>query len=128
VLEAALVMPVLTMLTFGACQYGYLIYLKSTLQSAAAAGARASVARTATNTNVTTLVTNMMTAAGISSSKYTLTLNPTDVSSLSAGTQITVTVSSSWGTLGPGLLSAGYGGVSASKQITGVAVVQKEGT
>jgi len=116
------------MLTFGACQYGYLIYLKSTLQSAASAGARAAVARTATNTSVTNIVTNMMLAAGISNSKYTLTLSPSDVSNLSPGTPITITVSSSWGTIGPGVLSTGYGGVSTTKQITGVAVVQKEGT
>src|SRR5579864_4899926 len=78
VLEFVLVLPILIMLSFGVVDYGYFFYVKNTLQGAAEAGARAAVPPTATNSNVTTVISNMMTAAGLQSSGYTVTLNPTD--------------------------------------------------
>ncbi|HEY2588113.1 MAG TPA: TadE family protein, partial [Tepidisphaeraceae bacterium] len=66
-LELMLVLPILLMLSFGVVDYGYYFYLKNTLQGAAQAGARAAIPGTATNTNVTTAISNILTAAGISS-------------------------------------------------------------
>jgi Flp pilus assembly protein TadG len=128
-LEMALVLPILIMLSFGVVDYGYYIYLKNTFQGAAEAGARAAVPYAATNSNVTGttgIVTTMMTAAGFPSANYTVTLNPSDISGLSVGTAITVTVSANWGTVGTHALGTSFGGISAGKQITGVAVMQKE--
>jgi Flp pilus assembly protein TadG len=74
ILEMMLVFPLLIMLSFGVVDYGYYIYLKNTFQAAAESGARAAIPYAATNSSVTGasgIVTQMMSAAGIPSSKYT---------------------------------------------------------
>jgi len=129
VLEMALVLPLMVMLSLGVVSYGYLIYLKNTFQGAAQAGARAAIPSTATNSSVTGssgIVTTMMTAAGISSSNYTVTLNPSNVSGVSAGTAITVTISATWGNVGIQALPTCFGGISNSTTITCSATMQKE--
>ena len=128
-LEMVLVLPILIMLSFGVVDYGYYMYLKNTLQGAAQAGARAAIPAAATNANVTGtngIITSMMSAAGISSSNYTVTLNPTDVSTASVGSNITVTITATWSNVGTHALPTALGGISGSKQLIGVAVMQKE--
>jgi len=125
----ALVLPLMFMLSLGVGEYGYFFYLKSTFQGAAQAGARAAIPFAATNANVTGdtgVVTQMMTAAGIPAANYTVTLSPSDISGLSAGTQITVTIQTTWGIVGPNILGSTYGGISSSKIVKGVAIMQKE--
>jgi len=127
--EIALVLPILLMLSFGVVDYGDYLYLKNTFQAAALAGARAAVPYAATNSNVTGtngIVTKMMTAAGFSSSQYTVTLSPSDISQLSTGTPITVTVAANWSAVGTHVLSTPFGGLSGGKQISSTAVMQKE--
>jgi Flp pilus assembly protein TadG len=128
-MEIALVLPVLLTLSFGVVDYGYFFYLKNTFQAAAQAGARAAVPYAATNSNVTGtngMVTQMMTASGFSPSQYTVTLSPSDVSRLSTGTALTVTVSANWSAVGTHVLDVLHGGLSDSKQIASSAVMQKE--
>ena len=129
ILEMALVMPLLFMLSLSMAEYGYFFYLKSTFQGAAQAGARAAVPFAATNSNVTGstgVVTEMLTAAGLPAANYTVTLSPSSISGLSAGTQITVTIQATWGTVGPNIIGSSFGGISSSKVIRGVAIMQKE--
>ena len=126
VLELSLVLPILIMLGFGVVDYGYFFYLKNTFQGAAQAGARAAIPYAATNSNVTAIVNQMMSAAGFASNKYTVTTNPSSVGGLSSGTAITVTVSSTWSTVGTSALATSLGGINGSKQIAGTAVMQKE--
>lgn len=129
ILEFVLVLPLLCMLSFGAVDYGYFIYLKNTLQGAAQAGARAAIPAAATNSNLTGangIITSMMSAAGFSSSNYTVTITPSNVNGVSAGTAITVTITANWSNVGTHLLPTSLGGISGSKQIVGVAVMQKE--
>ena len=126
VLEMALVLPILLMLSFGIVDYGYFFYVKNTVQGAAQAGARAAIPSAATNSSVTTVVSNMMTAAGLQNSSYTVTLNPTDVSTAAAGSAVSVTVSVTWSNVGLHALPTAMGGISNSKQIVGTAVMIKE--
>jgi Flp pilus assembly protein TadG len=126
VIETALLLPMLIMLAFGVVDYGYCIFLTNTFQGAATTGARVAVLDTSTNSDVTTAVSNMMTAAGISPSSYTVTLTPSTISGLSAGTSITVAVSGTWGNLGTKILPSSFGGMSNSKVVTGVSVMVKE--
>jgi Flp pilus assembly protein TadG len=133
VLEMALVLPVLIMLSLGVVSYGYLIYLKNTFQGVAQAGARAAIPSTATNSTVTGttgIITTMMTASGIPAANYTVTLNPTDVSAAGgkcpAGTPITVTISATWGNVGVQALPTCFGGINSSQTITCFAVMYKE--
>ena len=90
---------------------------------------RAAVPYSATNsavTGTTGVVTKMLTAAGIPSANYTVTLSPTNISNISAGTLITVTISANWSTVGTHILPASMGGIGSGKQVTGAAVAQKE--
>ena len=126
ILEFALVLPILLMLAFGVVDYGYFFYVKNTVQGAAQSGARAAIPGTAANSDVTTTVSNILTAAGLQSSGYTVTTSPADVSAAAAGTAVTVNVSVSWSKVGFRALASGYGGISASKVITGSATMRKE--
>lgn len=126
VLEFVLVLPILIMLSLGVVDYGYFFYVKNTLQGAAEAAARAAIPPTATNSSVTTVVSNMMTAAGLQNSGYTVTFSPSDVSTASAGSSVSVTINLTWGNVSFKALSSGYGGISSSKQVTGTAVMIKE--
>jgi Flp pilus assembly protein TadG len=125
-LEMMLVLPILLMLAFGTVDYGYYIWLKSTFQNAALDGARAAVSPTATNADVTTAVSNFMTSAGLANCGYTVTLTPSDVSSVAPGSNITVQVSTTWGNVGTHLLGSAYGGMSNIQPVSGSAVMVKE--
>ena len=126
VLEFVLVLPILLMLSFGIVDYGYFFYVKNTLQGAAEAGARAAIPSSATNTTVNAVISNMMTAAGLQGSGYTVTYSPTDVSTASPGTTVGVTINLTWGNVSFKALSSGYGGISNSKVVSGNAVMVKE--
>lgn len=126
VLEMALVLPILLMLSFGVVDYGYFFYIKNTVQGAAQAGVRAAIPASATNANVNSVITSMMSAAGIASGSYTVTLTPTDVSTAAAGSTVQVQISITWGNVGLHALSSSMGGISNSKQIVGSAVMVKE--
>ena len=124
--ETIVCMPLLLMLSFGAAEYGDFFFVKNAIVSAARDGARAAIPAAATEANVTTAVTNSLTAANISSSACTVTTSPTDISTATAGSAITVTVTATWGTVGISPLSSSMGGISASKQVTGSIVMIKE--
>jgi Flp pilus assembly protein TadG len=138
VLETVLVLQlVLFVLVFPAMQFGYFFYLKHTLQGAAREGARAAIPASATNTDVQTAVASALSAAGLCNNTYggaggvtakgfTVTPLPSDVSTATAGTAVTVTVSNTWGTIG-----LGFGGfvfnIPSSKAISGKTAMRKEG-
>jgi Flp pilus assembly protein TadG len=129
VLELLLVLPILLMLSFGAVDYGYVMFVKNTLEGAAETGARAGIPPTATNASVTSAVSNVMTAAGLTT--YTVSItdtsnNPLNVSGLAAGTMIQVTVSCTWANVGTHALGSAWGGISNTKVVTGTTVMQKE--
>ena len=126
ILETALVMSLLIMLSFGTAEYGYFFFIKNILSGAARDGARTAIADTATNTTVLSSISTAMTAANISSNNYTVTLSPSDVSQATAGTAITVTITATWSTVGVTPLPTSMGGISPSKQVTGVCVMYKE--
>jgi Flp pilus assembly protein TadG len=129
VLEAALVVPILLSLTFGAVEYGYFFFIKNSLQGAAREGCRAAIVQTAVNSDVTKAVAASLKAAGLNSStttldaKYTLTFSPSDVSTVTAGNSITITLDATWGTIGVRPM----GLIGSSKTVRGTTVMRKEG-
>jgi Flp pilus assembly protein TadG len=134
VLDLALVMPVLLGLTFGAMEYGYAFYLKHTLQGAAREGARAAVVSGATAQNVQDAVDGAMNTAGFAQAKYVrpptvVATNPatTPWTNATAGAQISVTVSATWGTAGVSVLPTWLGGIPTTKTISGATTMRKEG-
>ena len=129
VLDMALVMPVLVYLTFGACEYGYALYVKHSLQAAAREGARAAIVSGATATDVQTAVDDSMLAAGFAQAKYTRppTISPAGWATAAAGTTIQVTVNTTWGTIGVHVLPTAMGGIGNAKAMSGSTTMRKEG-
>ena len=126
VLEFVLVVPILIMLGFGIVDYGYFFYVKNTVQGAAQSGARAAISGTALQSDVTGTVSNIMSAAGLQNSGYTVTTSPTDITTATAGSTVTVTVKVNWSNVGLHALASGYGGISNSKVVSGAASMRKE--
>lgn len=130
VLDAALVFPILLSLTFGTVEFGYYFYVKHTLQGAAREGCRAAITPSASNTDVTTAITNSLTAANLQGSGYTVKIESplgttANVSSVSAGSTLYVTVTATWGTVGRGFRPLAL--IGSSKTVVGVTAMRKEG-
>lgn len=130
VLDAALVFPILLSLTFGCVEFGYYFYVKHTLQGAAREGCRAGIIDGASNTNVTTAITNALTAAGLQSSGYTVKIESPlgttkAVNTMSPGDTVYVTVTCTWGTVGRNFRPMGL--IGTNKAVVGVTAMRKEG-
>ncbi len=78
---------------------------------------------TASNSDVNSAVASAMSSYGLSASGYTVSITPGDVSGAAEGSQITVTVQCTWGTVGIRPLQL----MSANKTVVGTAVMRKEG-
>ena len=94
--EAALVMPILLLVTFGAIKYGWLFLKAQQITNAARYGARVAIRADAGATDVTTAIDNLMTAAGMGGSGYSVTTTLPDGvvwNDLEMGHAITVEVS-----------------------------------
>jgi Flp pilus assembly protein TadG len=87
IVEAALVFPVLLLLTFGVIHYGWLFLKAQQITNAARHGARVAIRPDATATQVTTEIAILMTDAGISG------YDPPTITGISNGTGELVTVS-----------------------------------
>jgi len=125
VLEMVLVLTILLNLTFGAIEFGYYFFVKNTMDGAAREGVRASIVAGAADSNVNTAADNVLTAAGLTIGQYTITISPDLSTSPTAGTNMTVTITANWGTVGSGFRPLAI--ISANKTITTAAVMRKEG-
>ena len=128
----ALVLPILLGLAFGVVEYGYYFYTKNNVQAAAREGARAAIVPSATNQNVIDAVSRVMTAAGLNSTGYTVSVTDTSGTSLNlatatAGTSIKISVQCTWGAVGVHPLPEVMGGMSPTKLVKGATVMRKEG-
>lgn len=90
--EAALVFPLLILLTFGAIKYGWLFLKAQQITNATRYGARLAILPDATTDSVKTAIINIMAASNISISPDNITITPGDISSLSVGDSIEVRV------------------------------------
>jgi Flp pilus assembly protein TadG len=91
-LEAALVFPLLLLLTLALIEYGWLFMKIQQTTNAARHGLRAAVVPDATTAEAHAAVATLMTSAGLGSSGYSVTFSPSDVSALSSGDTLSVTV------------------------------------
>ncbi len=94
--EAALLFPILMMLTLGVIEYGWLFLKANQITNAARQASRIAIraAPTMTNADVTGLVDDLMAKAGITG--HTTTISTVDVSSVAAGTAIEVKITVPW--------------------------------
>jgi Flp pilus assembly protein TadG len=115
VMEAVLVLSVILMLTLGAGQYGYVFFLKHTLQNAAGAGVRAAVVPNSTDAQVQAAVTQQLALAGMGNLHYTMTTTPSTMTGCASGTYVSVTITCTWGAVGISPLPQGMGGFASTK-------------
>lgn len=90
--EAAMVLPLVMLLTMGVIEYGWMIYNQQLVTNAARHGARVAVRPDATSAEVQNQVLAVMTQGRLAGRGYTLTCNPTDVAAAAAGDPVVVTV------------------------------------
>jgi len=135
-IEAALVMLVLLLITFGTIEFGFFVYYKHTLTSAARSGARAAIVAGSTGTSVQDAVKAVIDPAGMKSSvDYTTTAvkienvttgavvtSPGDVP---AGNDVgvTVTATSNWGDIGFSPMKL----IGSATKVSAKVVMRKEG-
>lgn len=92
VVEAALVFPLLLLLTMGAIEYGWLFLKAQHTTNAARQGARLAIRPDVTTGEVLTLINRLMAEGGLAGSGYVVNLTPADVASLSAGDPLEVEI------------------------------------
>ena len=88
--EAALVFPLLLLLTLGAIRYGGLYLKAQQITNAARMGARIAVLPDSSNDDVLTSISNLMIAANINPDDCAVTITPADIYDLDVGDSITV--------------------------------------
>jgi Flp pilus assembly protein TadG len=88
--EMALVLPILLLITFGAIEYSYYFLASTKVNLAARAGARAAILPSATDATVQAAVTTAMTDSGLPVSNPACTYTPG--LNVASGQMITVTV------------------------------------
>ena len=135
-LEAALILPVLLMLSLGCIEFGYFIHVKHTLNAAAHFGAREASLDTATADSVAAKVQAMMAALGdgdggaLTADDYTVTITDvttdtvyTDPADVPAQNDVRVEVRVEWSTVGFYLT----GVMSDGRDVVASVVMRKEG-
>ncbi len=90
VVEMAIVAPLLLLLCFALIEYGWMFVKAEALNEAARNAVRVAILPSATNAQVQSAASAVLTQAGITG--YTLTTNPTDVSTAATGTSVTVSL------------------------------------
>lgn len=85
VLETALVMPLLMLLTFGVIEYGYFFYVYHSVQDAARQGARVGCVEGASNSDITNAVKLALDNASLGKRKYTLSITDGKGRTIDAG-------------------------------------------
>ena len=91
-IETAIVLPVLLLLSFGVLEYGWMFTKSGQITNAARHGARVGARADATSADVRASVASMMSRAGLGDSGYTVTISPPDVDALEPGAALAVRV------------------------------------
>lgn len=92
-MEVAIVLMLLLLLTFGAMEYGWMFSKSGELANAAQQGARVGMRAHSTTAEVQAAVNELMDRAGLSGTGYSVAIDPADISLAETGDWITVTVS-----------------------------------
>ena len=121
VLETAIVLPILLLMSFGLVEFADFFYLRHILQGAAREGARAAILAGVADPNAA--VTQALTAAGLDTANYTITTTPSDLSSASPGDEIQVIVEGTWSVIGLRPMRL----INGDTKVRGSAIMMKEG-
>ena len=92
IVEAAVVFPLIFLLTFGVIEYGWLFLKAQQITNASRQGARIAIRADATGQQVLNAISVLMTDAGMAGSGYEVIISPADISSLSVGAPLEVRI------------------------------------
>ncbi len=92
IVEAALVFPLLLLLTMGAIEYGWLFLKAQQITNAARQGARLAIRPDSTNGDVLAAIDSLLAGAGMGSSGYAVSFTPADISLLAVGEILEVSI------------------------------------
>ena len=90
--EFAFVAPLFFLLIFGMVEFGRMVMIQQVITNASREGARKAVLDGASASNVQSSVVTYMSNGGVTIATSNVTISPSDPSSATAGTPITVTV------------------------------------
>ena len=90
--ELAVVLLLLMMLTFAVMEYGWMFFRLQQVISVARSGARRAVLPDSSSADVQGLITALMAGWGMDSSGYTVTVSPSDVTLPEPGQVLSVTI------------------------------------
>ncbi len=94
--EAAIVFPLLLLLTLGAIEYGWMFLKAEQTTNAARNGARIAIRPGEDNTSVAAEIDLLMTSAGMATSGYSITFVPADITTPVLGETLEVQISVPW--------------------------------
>src|SRR4051794_33706781 len=89
-IEAAIVMPLIFLLVFGVIEYGWLFLKAQQISNACRQGARVGIRPSSDAATITSAVQSALRVNGLDTSGYTLTITPSDPTTLAAGAALTV--------------------------------------
>ena len=92
IVEMALILTLLIVLTFGALEYGWYFLKLQQTPNAARQGARLAARPDSTLADVATTVSALMSAADMGESGYAVTITPGAIEELEPGEMVTVTI------------------------------------
>ncbi|MHC4387076.1 MAG: TadE family protein [Planctomycetota bacterium] len=98
--EAAIVFPLLLILTLGAIEYGWMFLKAQQITNAARQAARIAIRPDSSNTDVLNQIDTLMTSAEMEGSGYAVTFTPADISTLAVGDHLEIQVSVPWANIG----------------------------
>ncbi len=98
--EAALVFPLLILMTFGVIEYGWMFVKAHELANVARQAARTAALPSSAGESPDTVVQTMMQQVGMGSAGYVVTYNPPNYASAASGTLVTVSISVPYANIG----------------------------
>ena len=93
ILELTIALPLMLLFIFGLIEYGWIFTKSGQITNASRQGVRIGVRPNATNADVTSAIDELMQRADLDGSGYAYELTPADVSQMSTGQTLTVSVS-----------------------------------
>ena len=94
--EAAIVFPLLLLLTLGVIEYGWMFLKAEQTTNAARNGARIAIRYGSDNASVTAEIDLLMTSAGMGTSGYSITFVPADITTPVLGETLEVQITVPW--------------------------------
>ncbi len=92
-IEMAIALPLLLLLILGVIEYGWMFLKNQGVTNTARNTARVAARYDVTDAEIQAALTSAIAAAGLSTSGYTMVMNPVDTSVLTPGESLSVTVS-----------------------------------